>query len=227
MAFKLLLRVGPFVSPCKRRRQQRMSNRRPSRSNSHPHLAEPIPVTALASDATLSSADAPVGPPSEALDSAEARSSQQEAHREQEVLSESATSASDSKPQGQPKTAIPGAKGKPRKQPESAASASARLNAAADGLGDGSAGLLPHLPGMRALSFAELLDQFDEWIGTKRVYEAMNRAAAGAHSQSASDSSSGSDSDCWVGSQSPRHATMAAVDLGITAGILGLAGAAS
>ena len=87
---------------------------------------------------------------------------------------------------------------KPRGQPADT-STSAALDAAVDGLGDGSVGLLPNLPGMRALSFAELLDQFDDCIGTKRVYEAMNRAAAGAHAQSGpeTDSESGSDPDCW------------------------------
>lgn len=182
MAFKLLLRVGPLVSSCKQHRQHRISNRRSSRSKTHSQLSEPIPITALASDSTLHPADGPVDPPSKAPDSARAQTSQQEADRDCEGAAESATSGDD---------------GKPRGRPGNATSASAAQDAAADGLGDGSAGLLPNLPGLRALSFAELLDQFDEWIGTKRVYEAMNRAAEGAYAQSGTDSGSGSDSDYW------------------------------
>ncbi len=37
------------------------------------------------------------------------------------------------------------------------------------------------LAGIKALGFGELCEQFDEWLGTKRVYEEMNRATAQRH----------------------------------------------
>ena len=163
MAFKLLLRLGPHISTKPQRRALKASKRHlaPSKLRAHASSSIPGPATTASGNSAVDATPSETHPPlTDPL--AAAPASQGDKPTEDDGLHRlnAAGTRGDSPPYlSNPSTAAAGEGS--HSMPASHASPSG-------------------LQGLRAPSFMELCEQFDEWIGTRRVLEAMDRAGSDA-----------------------------------------------